>query len=494
MSLLTAISDRVESDGMTARPACLGKRASRLYFKLRCIPKPPAILRSIWFQGLALLFLTAIVWQFRFVRVGPNLLANDACESISHWSGAPSDASILQVGPNGLVLTKKLHGPSFSLTKMIDRIEGVRFLSVRADVAWENARAIDRNNWAQPRIVIMGQDQQGRFCAPLDHGVLGARGTQPWHRINSVVELPPEMKVARIYVDAYGKHGVLRVNRLRVEAVKQRTWFVPATVVLLGAWALMLSRMLSGMIVGRLPLVRAFALACGILLGTWHFVFPQGRTMFRPFLSEFFLGEKIAPQPAPVPPVVTPPVVPAITKAPDAAAPAVAQNAQRQPRLRTLVPSPGVVPTTPIPAPVDVAKAPPQAPPAAVVVTNQPERRHSMALVQWLRELDRRWNFQKYNFTHFSAFFGIGLYVFLLGGASRLWPLPIAIALLSEIVPNALYGTWDVGDWGDVSANMLGLATAFFLVKWLRARWSALMRRRSAIADLSHPPAASGDA
>jgi hypothetical protein len=453
-----------------------------------------AIFRSIWFQGFALLLITAIVWQFRFVRVGPNLFADDACESIVHWAGAPSDTSILQAGPNGLVLTKKPQGCSVSLSKALERIEGVRFLSVRADVSWENSRAKDPNSWAQPRIVILGQDQQGRNCSPIDHGVLVARGAKPWHRINSVLELPPAMKTVRIYIDAYGTECTLCVNRLRVEAVKQRAWFVPVTVVLLGSWALMLSRMMTGMIAERLPLVRAFSLACGILLGTWHFVFPQGRTMFRPFVAEFFLGEKIAPPPTPVSPVVSPAVVHAISKGPDAAAPAVGQNAQRQPRLRTLLPPPGVLPAMLSPAPDVVAKAPPQASPAVSVVTTEPESRHGMTQLQWLRDLDGRWNFQKYNFTHFSAFFGIGLYVFLLGGTSRLWPLPLAIALLGEIIPNALYHTWDVGDWGDVSANLLGLALAFLLVKWLRARWSALRLRRSAIADPSHLPAASGDA
>lgn len=455
----------------------------------------PAILCSIWLQGLVLLLLTAIVWQFRFVRVGPNLLADDACESIVHWPGAPSDASILQAGPNGLVLIKKTLGRSVSLSKVLERIEGLRFVSVRADVAWENALAKDPNSWAQPRIVILGQDHQGRNCSPIDHGVLVARGVKRWHRINSVLELPPAMKTARIYIDAYGNDCTLRVNRLRVEAVKQRAWFVPVTVVLLGAWALLLSRVMSGMILGRAPRVRAFALACGILLGTWHFVFPQGRTLFRPFLSEFFLGEKIAPQPAPIAaPVVVAPVAPTITQSPPASPSSVPQNTQRQPRLRTLVPPPVVVPATPLPAPISTNKLPLQAAPTPVVVTTQPESRHSMILLQWLRDLDGRWNFQKYNFTHFSAFFGIGLYVFFLGGTSRLWPLPLAIALLGEIIPNALYHTWDVGDWGDVSANLFGLALAFFLVKWLRARWSALRRRRLKVADPSHPPVASGDA
>lgn len=455
----------------------------------------PAILRSIWLQGLVLLLLTAIVWQFRFVRVGPNLLADDACESIAHWPGAPSDASILQAGPNGLVLTKKPQGRSISLSKALERIDDIRFVSVRADVSWENSLAKDPNSWAQPRIVIFGLDQNGRSCSPLDHGVLVARGTKPWHRINSILELPPAMKTARIYIDAFGKECTLRVNRLRVEAVKQRTWFVPVTIILLGAWALLLSRAMSGLILGRLSLVRAFALACGILLGTWHFVFPQGRTLFRPFLSEFFLGEKIAPQPAPVTtPVVVAPVVAATTQAPAATPPSVPQNIHRQPRLRTLGSAPVVVPATPLPAPIVTNQVPLQVVPAAVVVTNQPESRHSMTLLQWLRDLDRRWNFQKYNFTHFSAFFGIGLYVFLLGGTSRLWPLPLAIALLGEIIPNALYHTWDVGDWGDVSANLFGLALAFFCVKWLRARWSALRRRRLKVADPSHPPVASGGA
>lgn len=457
----------------------------------------PAILRSIWFQSFALLLITVMVWQFRFVRVGPNLVADDACESITHWSGAPSDPTLLKAGPDGLVLTKKPLGRSVSLSKTLERLDGVRFISVRADVAWENYVINDPNNWAQPRIIIFGLDQNGRSCSPIDHSVLVARGTEPWHRINSVLELPPEMKTVRIYIDAYGKECTLRVNRLRVEAVHQRVWLIPVTIVLLGAWALLLSRMMSRWIVGRMPLLRSFALACGILLGTWHFVFPQGRTLFRPFLAEFFLGDKIAPQPLPsTTPTRVPSAIAAVTQAPPAPTASGPQNTQRQPRLRTLVPPSNVVPLAPSSAPIVAAQVtPPVVPPTtAVVTTNQPESRQSMALVQRLRALDRRWNFQKYNLTHFSAFFGIGLYVFLLGGTSRLWPLPVAIALLGEIIPNALYNTWDVGDWGDVSANLLGLALAFLLVKWLRARWSALRRRRSASAGPNHLPAASDDA
>lgn len=443
--------------------------------------------RKRWFVFVLLGFSTLLLWQFRFVRVSPNLVDARVCQDLSLWTGVPNDPSIAKADDNGLTLTKRNPGRTVSIVQSLPRIDGVRFLSVSMDAAWESAIPAYPINWSMPRVVLFGTDAQGRFSGPLDHGILGARGTRDWHRVQSVVDLPPELQQVRISVDAYGQEGILRINHLRVEAVRQRSWFQTATTLLLCAWLAWCSQMIVPWISGRYALARALAVGVGLLLGFWHFVFPQDRTLFKPILAEFFMGDEIPMAQVTALPsniAATPPQVTTLPLPPVASTP---PPNTRVPRIRT------ITPPQQVPAPKPVVAAQPVAPIPPVVV-KQTETRQSLSLVMWLRSLDRKWYVGKYNLTHFTAFFGIGLYVFSLCGSSRIWPLPVMIAILGEVIPNALFDIWDSGDWWDVASNLLGLTLAFLLVKWLKARWSALMRRRSTIADPSHPPVASGDA
>ncbi len=404
--------------------------------------------------GLSLL--TILLWQSRFVRSGPNLLAENACESLTHWTGGETiNPAYAQANTDGMVLTKMKNQSTFSLYKNLERIEDVRFLAVTVDAAWENAKPHPVINWLQPRVVIGGFDSHNRFCAPLDHGIIDARGTRDWHRVQRVVELPPHLAKARLSIDGFGEEGVLRLRNMRVEAVKQRAWFIPATLVLLGFWAIVLGRIMRPHIRGRGVWVRAVLIGCGIIFGTWHFVFPQGRTLFHPLIGQFSMGATVVPVSDPEP----------IPSAPKEIAEVVVQSPppsnKPTPRLRTIVPpDPNAVKKSPpLPSVAEVKKVP-----VPVEVTTSPEPRQGTHFGHIMRQWDTKWNFNKYNLTHFTAFFGIGLFVFGLAGSWRIWPLPCVVALLGEIIPNALFDTWDRGDWWDLLANYSGLALALGIV------------------------------
>jgi len=243
------------------------------------------------------------------------------------------------------------------------------------------------------------------------------------------------------------------LRNMRVEAVKQRVWFIPATLVLLGLWALALGRILLPHIRGRGVWVRAVLIGCGIIFGMWHFVFPQGRTVFISLIGHFLMGTPVQPliEPEPMP-------QPAITEV--VVQPPPPSN-KPTPRLRTIVPlDPNAVKKSPpLPTVVEVKKVP-----IPATATASPELRQGTQLGQKMRQWDMKWNINKYNLTHFTAFFGIGLFVFGLAGSWRIWPLPCIVALLGEIIPNALFDTWDRGDWWDLLANFSGLALALGIV------------------------------
>ena len=70
-----------------------------------------------------------------------------------------------------------------------------------------------------------------------------------------------------------------------------------------------------------------------------------------------------------------------------------------------------------------------------------------------------------------------GVFVFGLAGSWRIWPLPCVVAVTGEIIPNALFNTWDRGDWWDLLANFSGLALALGLVMLVQ-RFRARRRKR----------------
>lgn len=417
---------------------------------------------------LGLCLLTLLLWQWRFERIGPNLIPDHACESLEHWTqGKTISPELARADGDGLVLTKRRNQSNFSLSRPLAKAEGVNYVAVTCDASWEGVVPHPLIGWLTPRVAIAGYDETNRFSSPMDRDVLVATGTKNWHRLQAVVELPVHMKKMVISIDGYGEEGVLRLRGLRVEAVRQRAWFVPATILLLGSWAWVLSRLLLPQIRGRWVQTRAFLIACGILCGVWFFVFPQGRTMFPSLIGGFVMGPVISSaaeastQLSPEKPVEPPPAV---------------VSPARSPRLRTIPP---VTEKVEIPALPDVPKKA-EVSPATVPVMAATPMREEFSLGIWLRELDRRWNWKKYNLTHFTAFLGIGLFLFGCAGSARIWPLPFGIAVLGEIIPNLIYHSWDRGDWWDLTANVSGLLLSLGIILLFQRIRRRLKKRMSA--------------
>ena len=390
---------------------------------------------------LLLVVMSILLWQFRFQRAGANLLPHDVCHSLAYWSGGKVNGSdLVKADENGLFLSKLANTPNVSLTRELLGIDDVRYVAVTCRASWENAVPHAVTKWLQPRIVIIGYDQNHRFCAPLDHAVLAARGTRDWHRVQTVMELPPALHRAVLSVDASGQSGTLRVRDLTLEVVEQRAWFLYASALLMAGWGYVIQKLLRHHISGAWARLRAWLAAVGVILAFWFFVFPQGRTVFPSLLPAFFMGPEIVASDLPV---VT-------DEKPVASQPSIDTTHGNEPK-------PMVVSESPVP---QVRKYP--------------------ALSSWLRELDRKMNWHKYNLTHLLAFFAIGLAVFGVAGSLRVWRLPLLVAVLSEIVPNALYQTWDSEDLWDLAANILGLALAMACVVVGRKCWSDLRKKPAA--------------
>ncbi|MFM2172025.1 MAG: hypothetical protein RI957_2254, partial [Verrucomicrobiota bacterium] len=278
--------------------------------------------------------------------------------------------TVMRADSDGLVLTKRRNEPTFSATRPLEGLDEVSHLVVTCDASWDNAVPHPAVRWLAPRLVIAGYDQNNRFCAPMDHGVVSAHGSRNWHRIQTVIQLPVDLKKVVLSIDGFGEEGTLRLRGLRVEPIRQRSWFVPATVLLLGAWAWAVSRVLLPNIHGRWVCGRAFVIACGILTGTWFFVFPQGRTMFPSLVGGFVMGSEVTTisrkvtSAAPEPKVEQSADISKIVPAP--------QTPGRQPRLRTIVPPSGEKPKIqPTPATVVAAPQP---------VTTMPQHRQGQSL------------------------------------------------------------------------------------------------------------------
>lgn len=410
----------------------------------------------------ALVLLTTFLWHCRFVRSGPNLLESNACHSLEKWSGGiNADPARATADENGIVLKKRKGEPAFSISRSLGTLEDAEYLAVSMEAAWENVRAHALYRWLQARVVITGYDKNRRFCAPLDHAIWIAQGSRGWHRIQSVVELPPEMVEAVLSVDSLGEEGVVRINHLRVEVVRQRSWFVPATMILLGAWVWAFTRTLLPMIRGSWQRSRAVVIACGILAGIWFFVFPQGRTLFPSFFLPFFLGPEMESRAVPLPTQMpADPVDDGITRV--IPKQPIGPNQGPRPRIRTIVPSLKNQEITEIKP--DLVSAAPER-------HSLSTKRKCSSFYQWLRELDGKWYVAQYNLTHFTAFFGIGLFVFAVAGTPRIWPLPWIVAIGAEVIPNKIYQLWDKGDVWDMTSNCIGLLAAMGVVYALQKRW-----------------------
>ncbi len=390
--------------------------------------------------ALVLIALSVAVWQFRFEIAGADGLPLDVCNRAEGWTTHPDELAQQAFSQNGLRLARRAEGPDLIAFHTVLGMENVRYALVQAQVAWRRVDTMgnEAEAWMRPRLRIYGLNAEKRYTAALENDTLVVHGNSDWHRRERVVELMPAMKTVVVSIEARVGEGELLVKDLRILPLRQRPWVPAATVVLLLAWIYWGVWLMRGWMAPRAALWRALAVMIGMLAAHWFFVFPQGRTLYAPVGNDFAVGE------------IPPPMVPL-------PAPTV-PNAAPQPTVAAQAPP---------------AAKPPSAPPlvAKQAATAVVEARDEESLITFLRALDAKWHLGDWNLTHVTAFFGLGLFTFLIAGRfGRVWLPLISLALLGETVPNLLYNTWDGGDHWDVVANLVGIAASALVVRWIRRR------------------------
>jgi hypothetical protein len=383
--------------------------------------------------GLLLAGLSVLLWQFRFepagpvlgLRIGPDfhgwtVVAPDRIKNDgTTWTLHPGDAAGDAVGTEGL----------------LPGIERQRFVHVILDAAWEDVVRRDNRSWWSARVSLGGKKSDGTAVWPQDGDLINASGSRGWHRMEVVMDLPPDFAEPRIFIENLAATGILRVRNLQVVAVRQRPWIPAATAGLLAAWL----AWSAGLVGARRGRPRQAAAALVIVAGGWLLVFPQPHYQARPFPGGFALGRDAARPPE-------------IASRPEAS------------------PAPPAAPAEP--APPAAVPDPPAEPPIVPENTASPAAgRSTHPLVMIFRKIDHRWSF-----AHVAAFGLFGLALFAIAGIRHGWPFGVAFAALSESIPNLLHREFARDDAMDLLANFAGIALAAAVVRLggtLARRWKS---------------------
>lgn len=391
--------------------------------------------RSILWRCLTLPLLvgaTLLLWKWQFEVIPDGLMIESRItKPLTGWQ--PKEWNRYQVierdGGLLLVLAREQAGgktPGVSLN--LGKLEGQRFLHVSCEQRWSDV-LVGENSWDLARMVVMAQNSAGQWRHPEDHTVFAGSGTKGWESEEMIFELTSDMQDTRFGIRMGGATGRLEVKNLSILALKHRPWVPAATILLSAAWLIWFALLLrSG---SDAPVWwRAGLAACLVIATCWVAVFPQTKKLLRPVIGSFEIGERAAmprtatPAAKPPPPVIATPAVP----------------------VSPVVEEPRPAPDAPI------VKSPASPPPA----TRAPGILH--------RTL-RRWD-RSYSWLHAALFGCFSFSLLTISGRAGVWKLALAVAILSEVIPEFVDHTGASDDWFDLGANMLGVALALLLWRW----------------------------
>jgi hypothetical protein len=274
---------------------------------------------------------------------------------------------------------------------------------------------------------------------PPDFGITGGVGNKDWHHSEAVLLLTPDMADIGFEISMLGDHGLFEIKNLSVTAVRDRAWVPAATSAVLFGWVLLCYFLIRK--TGKpVRMWRALTASAVIVAAGWFFVFPQPKGLLHPVVKNFSIKE------APRAKVTPPPPTPIVPAAPVAIIPE--PQAETTPAVMT--------PTVETPAITHADE-----PVAKTLAEDEPAPRTSNAFYKFLRWIDRI-----LPVAHVGLFTAITLLILIITGHRDKWPLPFALAILSELVPELTdhLGGWD--DWADLFQNIAGVALAVFL--WAR--------------------------
>lgn len=390
--------------------------------------------------ALLLVAATLAVWHWRFVEVPGGIVETALTEPLTGWSAEEynkyeiideKDGSLLRLQRDSLA---EKTPAIFAWLKPKDSVSGIHF---RCDSQWKNVKA-GVQGYTIARIAASMRNQQGQVTHTPDFAITSGVGSKDWHHSEAVLLLTPDMVDTGFEISMLGDKGLFEVKNLSVTAVRDRAWVPTTTTAVLFGW-LVLCFFVIRKTGKTVPLWRALTASAVIVAAGWFFVFPQPKGLLHPVVKTFSI--KGAPQAKTITP---PPALPEIVPEPAAAAPPTQQ-------------APAVAPPT-LESPV-IAHA--EKPVAEPIQKTEPAPRSSNAFYKLLRWIDRT-----LPVAHVGLFIAITLLILIITGHDDKWPLPLALAILSELIPELTdhLGGWD--DWADVLQNIAGVAIAIIL--WTR--------------------------
>lgn len=383
--------------------------------------------------ALVLAIASVAIWHWRF-EVDPGALPEARLDRPPvGWSSPENRRHDIEQGPDGPVLVLERSEPGGrtpGINLMFTRLERAQYVHIRCEARWQDVKVGPRN-YMIARFVSVMKDASGRMSHPKGgFQVFGGLGDSDWRRYEVVQELTADMEAYGLSIAMLGASGRLEVRNLSVLAVRQRGWVRPAAVAVLLGW----SGLLAALIRSRPPAPswpRTVAGAVMMVACGWILVFPQTRHFLHPAPRHFDIGERGEP---------------GGTRVPEPPAP----KDERPPPAQENTDDPSPVPAKPElvgkDRPLEV-EAPQADPPR--------KARRSGWLHRFLFEVNRR-----FAAAHLVLFTGVTLAFLAITGSASQWRLPLALALLSEVVPELTdhLGGWD--DWLDLVSNLAGVGLA----------------------------------
>ena len=326
-------------------------------------------------------------------------------------------------------------------------LDGVAAVHVRCDARWKDVK-VGPLGYMFARIVTMMRDTEGKVMHPPDHGMTSGTGSRDWHHCESVFKVTDDMEDLGVEISMLGSSGCMEVKNLSVVGVHNRRWVPGATVAVLVGWVLFVFLLIRCHVNAPVPWRACFASA-GVVAISWFFVFPQTKGQLFPVFENFEVGAvdlSTPPPPVPLPVPVKP------DSPPEPAAPVVPTPAVVEP------PKAG---EEPIRKPEPTVASLPE-PSVEPIEKPEPEAHSSGALHKFLRLVDNR-----LPVAHTGLFIGVTLLILFVTGRGNQWRIPLALAVLSELVPELMdhLGGWD--DWADVLQNFAGVGLALLIWKRL---------------------------
>ncbi|MEM9236037.1 MAG: hypothetical protein AAGB14_04610 [Verrucomicrobiota bacterium] len=366
--------------------------------------------------GVLLVAATMAIWHWRFVA-DPGVLPDTRLSNpLVNWSSLSHEQhEVVDRGGSPILKLTRTDpaGKPGGVRLWFGPLKNVRYIHVRCESRWQDV-VPGSHSWHIARFTAHMKTQDGKSGHPPGSHLFGGTGDSDWKANEAVYRLTSDMADFGFAIAMLGKTGTLEVRELSITAVRQRPW-VPyaATLVVIGWLGLAFSLIRNQ---GDRPaLWRSLAAAASLVAFCWFFVFPQTRSMYYPLPTTFDTGQ----------------------------APAVF-------------------------SPVETAN-PPAPAPEAIETSSLPDRasppRDSGELHRIFREIDKR-----FGPVHIVLFASFTLGFFALTGNASQWRLPLAIAVLAELVPQLTdrHGGWD--DWTDLVANLIGVGIALLAWRWFSQR------------------------